>query len=316
MSLRFAMLALLLSVPATAQVADDGRIDKRVGKLESEMRAVQRKVFPGGDPRFFEPEIRAPVAAPAEPGGNPASAPIADLSARVDALEGQLRSLTGQIEAQQFKLRQLEDAQTRMKGDIEFRLGALEKPTGTAMVPPAEPAQEMARPVSGPVPSKTGAAAIKPSAVAVPAAAGKPIATAIKPATAGAATVDSDWKAGQALIAAKNWPGVETAMTAFIAAWPKSPRIPQAKLNLGRSQAARGQHAPAAKTFLDLYQSAPRTIQAPEGLLGLAAALHGLAKPEQACRVLDELSSVYGATLKPAQQTAAAAQRLKARCAA
>ena len=48
--------------PAQAQADLGGRVDK----LEKEMKAVQRKVFPGGDNRFFEPEITpaAPQAAP------------------------------------------------------------------------------------------------------------------------------------------------------------------------------------------------------------------------------------------------------------
>ena len=43
----------LTAMPALAQ--DDS--EQRIRKLESEVRALQRKVFPGGDGRFFEPEI-------------------------------------------------------------------------------------------------------------------------------------------------------------------------------------------------------------------------------------------------------------------
>jgi TolA-binding protein len=290
---------LLLSAAAPAQTTDVAKIDKRVNKLESEMRAVQRKVFPGGDPRFFEPEIQAPAATPAPPPqGLPASAPIADLSARVDALEGQLRTLTGQVEAQQFKLRQLEEGFARMKGDVEFRLNALEKPAGEA------------------APAETSPTAVVPPPAGVPAA--KPATP--KPAAPAApvkgASANEDWAAAAPVVRAKDWPAVESAMAAFIANWPSASQIPQARLNLGRSFAGRNQHAAAAKVFLELYQTAPRTIQAPEGLLGLATALNGLAKPKDACKVLAELDSVYGATLKPAQQEAAKAQRTKAKCAA
>jgi TolA-binding protein len=294
---------LLLSTAAPAQTTDVAKIDKRVMKLESEMRAVQRKVFPGGDPRFFEPEIQAPAAAPAPPPqGLPASAPIADLSARVDALEGQLRSLTGQVEAQQYKLRTLEEGFARMKGDVEFRLNALEKPAGE------------------PVPAETSPTAVVPPPAGVPkpavaAPAPKPVAVAPAAPVKGV-NANADWAAAAPVVRAKDWPAVESAMTAFIANWPTASQIPQARLNLGRSLAGRNQHAAAAKVFLELYQTAPRTIQAPEGLLGLATALNGLNKPKDACKVLAELDSVYGATLKPTQQDAAKAQRTKAKCAA
>src|SRR5438045_705518 len=72
-------------------------IDGRVGKLEKEMKAVQRKVFPGGAQQYLEPEIK-PQIVPAAPAGAPADAPVADLSRRVDALEKALAQLTGQVE--------------------------------------------------------------------------------------------------------------------------------------------------------------------------------------------------------------------------
>ncbi|WP_328799207.1 YbgF trimerization domain-containing protein, partial [Sandarakinorhabdus rubra] len=128
--LPFLPLVLLLAAPAAGQAVDTGKLDRRVGKLESEMRAVQRKVFPGGDSRFFAPEIGQEAPPAPAPAPAPTTSPITDLSARVDALEGQLRTMTGQVEAMDYRLRQLEDAQRRMKGDVEFRLNALENPGG------------------------------------------------------------------------------------------------------------------------------------------------------------------------------------------
>jgi len=136
-SFKLLLSFVLAAAPLAAQEADGARIDKRIGKLESEMRAVQRKVFPGADARFFEPEITAPeVAAPAI--GNPATTPLADLADRVGELERQLRTLTGQVEAAQFKLRTMEDAQTKQRADVEFRLNALE--SRFAAAPAAAPA--------------------------------------------------------------------------------------------------------------------------------------------------------------------------------
>ena len=50
--------ALVLGVPAVAQ---DAAVESRVGKLEKEMRAVQRQVFPNGAGKFLEPEIQSPM---------------------------------------------------------------------------------------------------------------------------------------------------------------------------------------------------------------------------------------------------------------
>ena len=99
-------LALLSAVASAPLIAQDKTIDVRVNKLEKEMKAVQRKVFPGGVP--VQPEIVPPAAVAAT--AAPAANPITDLTARIDALEGQLRMLTGQVETDSNRIRKLEDA--------------------------------------------------------------------------------------------------------------------------------------------------------------------------------------------------------------
>jgi TolA-binding protein len=313
-----ALLILALPAPLAAQAVDVAKLDRRVEKLESEVRAVQRKVFPGGDSRFFAPETPAQAPPPAPtPDANPASTPLVDLTARVESLESTLKGMTGQIEAMEFKLRALEDAQRRMKGDVEFRLNALEKPAGPD--PVAEPAALIATPGA----AVAGAATVPPPGAVRPASAAKP--AAAKPATAPAtpaataaalpaATPTAAWAAAYPKVTARDWPGVETAMTQFIADWPKSPRVAQAKYWLGRSFAARGQQAEAAKTFLDLYKTAPQTAPAPDALIGLAGALNAMAKPANACQVLTELTAVYGAKLTDTQKADAGRQRARAKC--
>ena len=52
-----AIVALGLgALPASAQ---DASTDARLRKAETEIRALQRKVFPGSDGKYFEPEITA-----------------------------------------------------------------------------------------------------------------------------------------------------------------------------------------------------------------------------------------------------------------
>src|SRR3546814_15212604 len=68
------------------------------------MQAVQRKVFPGADPRFFEPEI-APAPTGVAGTGLPATTPLADLTARVNSLEKQMTTLTGQNEQNSFRIK-------------------------------------------------------------------------------------------------------------------------------------------------------------------------------------------------------------------
>lgn len=132
MNYRFAIISgvtLALSTPVFAQ---DANIDGRVGKLEKEMRAVQRQVFPNGAGKFVEPEIPSQTA-PA-PTTSSTSA-TADLTARVDALEAQLATLTGQVELQGNGMRGLEG---RLKA-IETQMAAQTAQT-EAVMPAAAPA--------------------------------------------------------------------------------------------------------------------------------------------------------------------------------
>ena len=302
-----AALASVTALPVAAQAVDVGKLDRRVGKLESEMRAVQRKVFPGGDARFFEPEIPAQAAVP-EPGpaAPPATTPIADLSARVDALESSVRGLTGQIEAIEYKLRQLEDGQRRLKGDVEFRLNKLESPG-------ENPGGAAAGDAPAALPGTAPPTAV-PLATAGPSSAARP--AAVTPATAPPVTADAAWAQAYPKVTARDWPAVESLMGKFVADWPKSTRVGQARYWIGRSHSARGQHAQAAQAFLEVYQTTPRATAAPDALIGLAGSLNAMVKPQKACEVLGELDTAYGAKLTDTQKADAGRQRTRAKCAA
>jgi len=304
LSVAVVLFSVVLFSGSEPVVAQPASVEGRVGKLESEMRAVQRKVFPGGSSRFFEPEITVPDEAPVSPGGVPASNPITDLSQRVGEMEKQLRTMTGQTEANTYKLRQLETALEKMRGDTEFRLNALEgnPPTPAA----AAAAAGAAGAVSVVTPATSGAA---PVTVVTP-----PAATVGAAAPAKAATAAEAWQGAYAQVVSKNWPTTESLMTAYLVDWPRSTRIPQAQYWLGRSYAERNQHAQAADAYLKVYNNHPRSERAPDALLGLAGALIGIKNPQQACRVLGELDSVYGAQLGAGQKTEAQTLRGRAKC--
>lgn len=281
--IRFAVVfALLLASPVVAQDTDG--LGRRVGKLESEMKAVQRKVFPGGDARFFEPEVTPAAPAPVEPVGTPASSPLTDLTARVGELEAQLRTLTGQVEADQNRIRLLEEGLAKFRGDAEFRLNAIE--AGTR--PPAAAAAPVEEPAAGP---------LKPATPVTP------------------PTVEGQWRAAYALVAAKD-PGAADALTEFVAANPKAARASDALYWLGKTRSNEKQYAAAARAFLDGYTTYPRGVRAPDSLLGLAQALIDLKKPDQACRSLTQLDEGYGTKLTPALKAQAAKARVAAKCAA
>jgi tol-pal system protein YbgF len=291
--LLLALPLLLPALPAAAQQSAQ-QVEGRVKKLESEMRAVQRKVFPGGSKEYFEAEIQAP-AAPVTVPGVPASNPLSDLSRRVDSLESQLTTMTGQLEENSFKLRQLEAALEKFKTDAEFRLTTLE---GGA--PPAAP----------------GAAGVFPPPGAPTAPATTPAQTAAAPAVAAPLTPEQEYNAAYGLVTAKNYAAAEKALSAFIAKNPKHARASNAQYWLGRTYFAQNQPVQAARTLLENYQKRPEGERAPESLLWLGKSLMAFSppSPQKACEAYDQLEESYGKKLSQSLRTQLVDARSAARC--
>ena len=62
--------------------------EARLRRVESEIRALQRAVFPGGDGRYFAPEVDTSQGQqPQQTVGTPSNTALADVLARLDALE-------------------------------------------------------------------------------------------------------------------------------------------------------------------------------------------------------------------------------------
>jgi tol-pal system protein YbgF len=283
--------ALLLSVvlaasPADAQTLE--RVEGRVKKLESEMRAVQRKVFPGAAKDYFEPEITAPAAA-AEAPGMPASTPISDLTQRVNSLEQQMTTLTGQVEQASFKLRQLEAQLEKFKTDAEFRLTTLEggpppPAAGTVLPPPAVPD-------TSPPPAPDPAASADP--------------------------IEAEYRAGYALVESKQYARAETALAAFVAKHPKHARASNAQYWLGRTYFAQNRPAEAARVLVENYKARPEGERARESLLWLGKSLMAISPPRKAaaCETYQELEDGYGKTLTASLRTQLTEARAAAGCA-
>lgn len=307
-------LAAMLGSPLAAQTA---QIDARVGKLEKEMRAVQRSVFPQGAP--VQPDLTAPQV-PVTAAGAPASAPIADLTIRIDALERQLATLTGASEQNAFKVRQLEDALSR----VQTRLAALENAalSAAATVP--------ATSIGGPSPAGLAATGDTTRVSAAPTArpsARPAVATRVDPARRDAVVgvempdtgdaVEDAYTYGFRLYTAKLFPEAQTRLKDFTAKQPVTARRWSYAQNLlGRAYLDEGKPALASVAFYDNYQKAPRGERAAESLTWLGQALTRLKKTADACKVYAELDEVFGARLSAEQKARAAKGRADAKCAA
>ncbi len=299
------MTSMAMASFGGAALAQSSGIDLRVGKLEKEMKAVQRTVFPQGVP--VQPESAAPV--PGTIAGSPATAPIADLTTRVDTLEKSLASLTGDIEQAGYRNRQQDEAIKR----LETRLAAIEgthdsaTPTPAAATKPAG-SSTVTRPASPP--------STKPPVTATKADPGRKAAIAAIeiPATGDAA--EDAYSYGYRLYAAKYYPEAVAKLKEFTAKYPSHKRYSYAQNLLGRAYFDDGKPALASVAFYDNYQKMPKGERAPESLYWLGQALTKLKKLSDACKVYDELSDVYGAKLSAEWKAKAAKGRTDAKCAA
>ncbi len=275
MTFRLALMggvAFALSTPAIAQ---DANIDGRVGKLEKEMRAVQRQVFPNGAGKFIEPDIQSPNAPKSTTSSSTATA---DLLARVDALETQLATLTGQVEQHGNSMRGMEG---RLKS-LEAQLKAQ-----AAAPPPALPAAAAA---STPVAAKPKPAITPPAAK--PTAARTAAVAAIERPSTGDAFEDG-YNYGYRLWEAKFYPEAQVTLEETITKYPKHKRASFARNLLGRAWLDDKKPATAVKVFYDNYKTDPRGERAPESLFFLGDALTDLGKTAEACEAFGELAKAY-----------------------
>lgn len=298
--------AMLLTGAATGNAAaQPAGIDQRVGKLEKEMTAVQRKVFPGGVP--VQPELGG-TPAPATGAGDAASTPLADLTARVEALEKSVAGITGQIEQATFTNKQQDD---HIKA-LEARLKKLEGDGDTATLP----AVFAPTPKPGAVPAKSATGgSVKPPAV-VPTRDDpkrKAAVAAVEIPSTGDAAEDA-YTYGFRLYTAKFYPEAEAKLKEFVTKYPTHRRASYAQNLLGRAYYDEGKPALASVAFYDNYQKMPNGERASESLYGLGQSLTRLKKLSDACKVYDELTSVYGAKMTGDMKTRVARGRADAKC--
>jgi TolA-binding protein len=238
---------------------------ERLQRIETQLRALQRAVFPGGDQRFFEPEIAAP-----QPGSPAAATPAVSASAltgvlaRLEAIELQLARLTAATEVNENALALMD---TRL---ALLEQGAVpEVPAPTAAAAPAAtlaPAQVAAgaatattapaRPAVQPVAQPAAPVASGPSAERLAA-----VQAILKPATADAG--DDEYVYGFRLWDAGFYPEAQQQLALFLERYPGHSRATFARNLLGRAFLDAGEPRRAATHFFENYQSDKQAARAP-----------------------------------------------------
>ena len=302
---------LALATAAWPASAQDASTDSRLKKVETEVRALQRKVFPGSDGKYFEPEVSA--VQPTGTAARPSTTAVTDVLARLDALEGQIARLTSQTEEN-----------TNAIAQLRTRLGALEVTSGAAATaagpkPAAADANLTAMTGWAARPAPAGTNGTPPSS---PPPAAKPagptaqrlaaVQAIAKPQTDDPGKDEYDY--GFRLWEAKFYPEAQQQLSLYVEKYPRHAQISYGRNLLGRAYLDGGKPSEAAPWFLKNYQSDKQGARAPDSLLYLAETMIAMKDTKRACIALAEFGETYPAVASGRLKSQYDADRGKVKC--
>ena len=295
---------LVLAIPAHAQ---DANTEGRVTKLEKEMKAVQRKVFPDGAGKYFEPEIKSETAT--KDGVKSASGTeVTDLIARVDSLESQLAALTGQVEQHGNSMKAMD---ARLKAmEAEIKALSAEKVINTPVK--AEETQTTNAAVQKPLVTTKPAPPKAATTTSKDKAREAAVAKILRPQSSNAFQDSYDY--GYRLWEAKFYPEAQTQLEETVKKFPSHSGASRARNLLGRAWLDDGRPSQAAKIFYENYKADAKGERAPESLYFLGESFIAMEKSADACDVFKQLDKAYPDIAAGRLATRLAASRKKAKC--
>ncbi len=288
--------AALIAAPAYAQ--DYSGLQSKIDRLERDMTFLQRQVYQG-DPNSS--------AANTTVGGAASGA----ASVQFTQIQEEMRSLRGQFEQIDYRLRRIEEDQKKRSEDYEFRLQQLEQNAMPSALPPeasatpATPAPAAVTPPPAARPPVNNGSGYDINAsdpnVARKQAQYQPEATPVAstPArSAGFATPREHYNHAFKLLNDAKYADASASFSSFISAYPKDALVPNAYYWMGESHYARRDFTKAAEGFRKGYEAAPKGQKAPDNLLKLSLSLANLKRTNEACIVLKQITAQYGASAK------------------
>lgn len=310
-------------VAGMVPVAASAQSDQRLERIETQLRALQRAVFPGGDERFFQPEItQAP--APANPAASaiPSGTALTDMLNRLSSIETQLARLTAATEVNENSLSLLEmrlaaleqtgpalvsGAGTAASTSPSTSTSTISTPAATGVIPlPGNSAQGAGNAAqAGQTPAPAAAAGPSPARVAA-------VQAIAKPATGDQG--DDEYTYGFRLWDAGFYPEAQQQLALFVEQYPRHSRTTFGRNLLGRAFLDAGDARRAATHFFENYQADKQAARAPDSLLYLAEAMIQLGDTNRACIALAEFGDTYPALATGRLQSQYVANRGRVDC--
>lgn len=292
MALLLVALALLVAAPpASAQVESREGIalQNQILDLRRQLQALQDQTARGGgNPTNLG---RAPYPA-ATAGGSDL---VAQLLARVDALEEQVRQLRGRLDETQNRVQQQGADLSKRIDDMQFQSQAPQGGRATPTTPRSAEAapQAISPPSSLPLVPPPSAAPASPSPVR--------------------RTPELSLQEGNAALNRRDYTAAEQAAHEVLTGNRTSPRAYDAQFLLAQALMGQHQYSQAAIAYDDTYNRARKGAHAPDALLGLANALIAINEKKAACDSLGKLRAEFP-TSRPDIRDAATASAQRAGC--
>jgi tol-pal system protein YbgF len=207
---------------------------------------------------------------------------LAILETRIQTLEDQLRSMTGQLEQAQFQSRTATERLARLEEDMNTRFRMLESQTAAAAA--TAPIRGAGAPVTL---TAQGTAVANPDTNRL----GELTGGAIAPVLPDDPNIAYD-QAFQK-IRGGDYEAAESALRAFLQRWPRNELSSNASYWLGETYYVRGDYPAAAKAFAEGYQAYPKGAKAEDTLLKLGLTLSVLNRKNDACVTFAQMSSEF-----------------------
>lgn len=279
-------LTLLFSTAAEAQESDRQREREnrdRIERLEKQVRQMQRRVYPDGQPASTAGFYDEPVATRSS---------VDILTGRVEALERQMTTLVRNSEEAQFRLGQMETEIARLRGELET---ANRRPAAPVEEEESAPPALISTPRyendddDEPEEEETAALDPEPRAEIAPVASNDPeFEAAGEEAYVQGYRLWNEGDNDQAI----------TVLRAMESSFPGHRRVSWARNLIGRALLDSGQPRAAAEALLANYRADPDGERAADSLFFLGQSLMELNQPGQACRSYQELLDVYGSSMR------------------
>jgi TolA-binding protein len=322
-----AVAALLLtSWPAAAQMTrEDIALRNQIYELQQQVQALQQQMAAQGGAggsylgrQTYQP---APSA-----GSNDI---VAQLLARVQNLEEEVRTLRGRVDEAQNALQRQGDDLGKRIDDLKFQMQNPGAPGGapTEAAPPAGPEGAVGGPVGaqpgagygagpGPIPLQPGQVLSPPpgslGGTRVPPA--QPGQAAMQPGQPPAGppvrrTPELAMQEGNTALARRDYPAAEASAREVLNNYRTSPRAYDAQFLLAQALIGERQYSQAAIAYDDTYNRNRKGARAPEALVGLANALTAINEKRAACDTVAKLHAEFPQARPDIREAAAAVQQ-------